>query len=97
VRRTPAGDTARASPRSTRGDEIAEHRHEDQVTRSAAVRLIRDRNVAAACVLDVWKVDPESLPWLRATLFAIGDGRDDVREIRRSLEEDDGETEEDDR
>lgn len=33
---------------------------------------------------------------LTATLFAINDVRDDVREIRRLLEEDDGEAEEDD-
>ena len=31
-----------------------------------------------------------------ATLFAINDVRDDVREIRRLLEEDDGEAAEDD-
>jgi hypothetical protein len=33
---------------------------------------------------------------LTATLFAITDIRDDVREIRRLLEEDDGEATEDD-
>jgi hypothetical protein len=33
---------------------------------------------------------------LTATLFAINDVRDDVREIRRLLEEDDGKAEEDD-
>jgi hypothetical protein len=72
-------------------------------TLAQATVLVLDRGpfglfrpaVAAATISDV-EEELVSRKELTATLFAINDLRDDVREIRRLLEEDDGEAEEDD-